>query len=85
MNTGYTITEERERERYRKIQKNVISVIKCFYISKCLYFLSLGYMNGEIQGSCSDLKKTKKTNNILLNLSIFIHYIAILGCKITTL
>jgi hypothetical protein len=47
--------------------KNVISVIKCFYILKCLYYLLLGYMNGEIQGSCSDLK------NICLNLNIFIY------------
>ena len=31
--------------------KNVISVIKRFYILKCLYYLLLGYMNGEIQGS----------------------------------
>ena len=47
--------------------KNVILVIKCFYILKCLYYLLLGYMNGEIQGSCSDLKK------ICLNLNIFIY------------
>ena len=52
--------------------KNVISVIKCFYILKCLYYLLLGYMNGEIQGSCSDLKKNlfKSKHFHLLNRDI---------------